>query len=226
MSMDIKEHLVAVGRKIFPVRKVHLVPFEVPLKSGEQILVRDVGPDDRDLLKHGFQHLSKKSRHFRFLSAHPNLTPSEIEQFTSFNSQEHVAIGALSQGGSEPVPLGIARYVRLAGSDGVAEVAITIADSHQGLGLGSLLLGVLAKYAVHNGISEFNALVLRENTAMLGLFSKIGCGELRLDEPEVEASIPLFLDPADYPKTSVGDVFRASYGLTHLAEQSSEAGNV
>jgi len=217
MNMDIKEHLAAIGCKIRPMRKVHLVPFEAPLTSGEKTLVRDVGPDDRDLLEIGFQHLSKKSRYFRFLSAHPKLTPSEVEQFTSFNSQDHVAIGALSQGGPEPLPLGIARYVRLEGSDGAAEVAITIADSHQGIGLGSLLLGALAKYAVHNGISEFTALVLRENKAMLGLFNKIGCGELRVEEPEVEVSIPLFLDPADYPKTSVGDVFRASYKLAHIA---------
>ncbi len=217
MSMDHKEHLVALGRMTSPVQKIHLRPFEVPLASGEQILVRDVGPDDRDLLEIGFQHLSKESRYLRFMSAHPKLTPSELEQFTSFNSQDHVAIGALSICGSEPHPLGIARYVRLEGSDSVAEVAITIADSHQGIGLGSLLLGVLAKYAVHNGISEFTALVLRENTAMLGLFRKIGCDALRLEKPEVEVSMPLFLDPDDYPKTSVGDVFRASYKLAHFA---------
>ena len=218
MSKAHKEHVIALGRMTSPVQEIHLRPFEALLASGEQILVREVGPDDRNLLEIGFQHLSKKSRYLRFMSAHPKLTPSELEQFTSFNSQDHVAIGALSLCGSKPLPLGIARYVRLEGSDSVAEVAITIADSHQGIGLGSLLLGVLAKYAVHNGISEFAAHVLRENTAMLGLFRKIGCDPFPLDKPEVDVSIQLCLDPDDYPKTSVGDVFRASYKLAHFAK--------
>lgn len=198
---------------------MHLIPFEVTLRTGRKATVRDVGPDDRHLLEIGFHHLSKKSRHFRFLSAHPRLAQAEITQFTASNSADHVAIGAVIQGDSEPIPLGIARYVRLASEGEVAESAVTIADDYQGMGLGSLLLGTLAKYAVYNGISEFSGLVLRENVPMLGLCKQIGNGAIQLDEPEVEVSIPLFADPAHYPGTTVGDLFRTAYALSRMETQ-------
>lgn len=195
---------------------LQLIPFEVTLKTNQTALVRDVGPEDRHLLDIGFHHLSDKSRHFRFLSAHPKLSQSEITHFTALNSPDHVAIGAIAHGESEAVPLGIARYVRLSSSTNVAEVAVTIVDSHQGIGLGSLLLGALAKYATINDISEFFALVLHENTAMLSLFKELGCRQIKMDGPEVEISVPLFSDPAEYPKTAVGDAFRAAYRLARF----------
>ena len=153
---------------------VYLIPFECSLKYSETVLIREVGPGDRDLLKVGFDHLSPQSRHFQFLYAHPKLTDAELGIFAAMNGADHVAIGALKQSGSNVVPFGIARYVRLVPGDRVAEFADTIVDDHKGLGLGSLLLGVLAKHAVLNGVTESSALVDGANDDLLGLLDAIG----------------------------------------------------
>ncbi|MGB3247064.1 MAG: hypothetical protein WBB25_21230 [Sulfitobacter sp.] len=193
-----------------------LIPFSALLSNGETALIREVGPADRHFLKVGFEHLSERSRNFRFLAAHPRLTQKELHQFTAPSDVDHVAIGALTKGGSEALPLGIARYIRLAKAPDVAEVAVTIVDSHQGIGLGSLILGVLAKHAVLNGISEFAALVHQENESMLGLFNRLDGRQTWLDGAEVEVKLQLFHDAADYPKSSVGNAFRNAYGLSQI----------
>ena len=77
-------------------------PFDAILKNGQPVLVREVTPADRHLLEIGYAQLSSQSRYFRFLAARHDLTPSELDKFTARNSEDHVAIGALTQG--TPIP--------------------------------------------------------------------------------------------------------------------------
>lgn len=195
---------------------MNLIPFECSLVSSETAMIREVGPEDRDLLKLGFDHLSPQSRHFRFLSAHPKLTDAELDVFTAKNDVDHVAIGALQRTGSDVIPLGIARYIRLSPGGSVAEFAETIVDEHQGRGLGSLLLGVLAKHAVLNGVTAFSALVDGTNDRMLGLLEAIGGRNSTPAAEEAEFRIPLFRKATKYPQTSVGTAFRTAYDLAHF----------
>jgi RimJ/RimL family protein N-acetyltransferase len=198
-------------------RGVKLTPFSVTLKNGVSALVREVTPDDRLLLLSGFEHLSAQSKYFRFLSAGHSLSAAELDAFTAPNDADHVAIGALIDNTVTPEPVGIARYIRLPGQDQAAEFAITIANSHQRQGLGSLLLGVLAKMARLNGISEFNALVHSENVSMLRLLSQLGGTRVRLSSTEIELKIPLSSDVALYSPSSVGDAFRNIDGRAIVA---------
>ncbi len=70
--------------------------------------------------------------------------------------------------------LGVARYIRLENDPTVAEVAVTVLDSHQGRGLGTLLLALLARSAREHGIETFRAYVLEDNTAMIRIVSDLG----------------------------------------------------
>ncbi|QYX55372.1 GNAT family N-acetyltransferase [Roseovarius sp. SCSIO 43702] len=194
---------------------MNLEPFTTILKNGETVLVREVGPGDRDLLEAGFEHLSKQSRFFRFLAPHNELTQQELDRFSAPNDFDHVAIGALTQSAPAPEPVGIARYIRIPDTPARAEVAVTIVDSHQRIGLGSLLLGTLAKLASRNGVSEFLAVVHKDNTAMLALFDALGGRRTRIDG-EMNYTISLPDDPEDFPRTSVGEAFRTAYRLAHL----------
>lgn len=190
-----------------------LIPFSIALRNAQTASIREVGPSDRDLLTSGFEHLSDQSRYFRFLAAHSKLSGKELTNFTAMNDKNHVAIGAVVEAGSEVVPLGIARFIRLEKQHDVAEFAITIVDEYQGLGLGSLLLGVLAKWAVLDGVSNFTALVHPENDKMRGVLDRLGCEYDRLGDTEFEYRLPLFENADDYPASSTGDAFGTAYEL-------------
>ena len=193
-----------------------LSPFSFRLETSETAQIREVGPGDQWLLKSGFDRLSQQSRAFRFLAAHPRLSAKELVQFTAPNDEDHFAIGALIQTDGVVTPLAIARYVRLKPGDSLAEFAETIIDDYQGLGLGSLMLGVLAKHAVLNGVSKFVALVHEENARMLGLLRELGAVATMDEDTETEFQLPLFEDASRYPETSVGDAFRTAYRLAQM----------
>ncbi len=168
-----------------------LTPFPTTLKNGASVLVREVTSTDRHLLEIGFAHLSDRARYFRFLGAHKNLTEKELDRFTAANGPNHVAVGALLIDGPTPEPIGIARYIRLPDQKHVAEIAITIADQYQHQGLGSLFLGLLAKFARQGRITEFIALVHSENTAMLGLLDQFGGVQTALGGEDIEVAFPV-----------------------------------
>lgn len=170
------------------------LPFRAVLRNGEIVLIREIGPDDRRLMRDGFEKLSKQSRFFRFLAPHSQLSEAELDQFTESNTDEHFAIGAVSVGVEADLPLATARFVRLSEGAKDAEFALTIIDSHQRLGLGSLLLRTLARAAHARGIERFTALLHHENRGMQALMRCFG-GHRVTPGTEEEWILPLPLKP-------------------------------
>lgn len=167
-------------------------------------------PEDAHLLREGFEHLSDVSRYQRFLHPVKELTESQLRYFTEIDYRDHMAWLAvdLSQPGRPGV--GIARYIRFPHRPNTAEVAVTVVDSHQGKGLGTLLLGMLARSAAENGIDTWVAEVLTDNTAMLHLFRDLGARDAQVEEGGVvRVEIPVPRDPVLVPETPAGRVFRA-----------------
>ena len=75
---------------------------------------------------------------------------------------------------------------------GAAEVAFTVADEHQGRGIGPRLLERLAERAAEAGIERFVAEVLADNRPMLKVFEEAGFEVSRtLEGSEVEVSFPI-----------------------------------
>ena len=72
--------------------------------------------------------------------------------------------------GNKALPIGIGRYIVDANSPKRAEVAFTVDDNFQGIGVGSLLLKHLIWVARQRGIEEFFATVLPNNEAMIRVF--------------------------------------------------------
>lgn len=190
-----------------------IAPFEVSLKDSKRILIRPVVPADRPLLEAGFRQLSDQSRFFRFLRPTRHPSDNELAQFVRTNDDDHEAIGAVDISRDPPQPVAIARYFRLRGLPEHAEIAVTVIDSHHGAGLGTLLIGTLARHATRNDISGFLALVHRENTQMLRLLRDLGATVERREHTEVEFLIPLHRNPDRYPQTAAGDGVRSAYRL-------------
>ncbi len=170
------------------------LPQRAVLRNGETVLIREIGPDDRRLLAAGFDKLSKQSRYFRFLAPHKELSNAELDKFTEANTDAHFAIGAASVGVDQDMPLGTARFVRVKDTPTDAEFALTIIDSHQRLGLGSMLLRTLARVAHARGIKAFVALIHRDNVGIQKLLECAG-GRRLSNGVEAEWRLPLPLAP-------------------------------
>lgn len=138
------------------------------LSDGRTAHLRPISPGDVGALHAFYEGVSEQSRYFRFFSAHPKLTDSDVDRFTVVDYDERVAL---------VVTLGDA-IIAIAGYDvtepGRAEVAFLVQDRHQGRGIGQLLLEHLAQAAREHGIEHFEAQVLAENNRMLQVFREQG----------------------------------------------------
>ena len=164
-------------------------PEEHRLRDGTLVLLRPIEPGDKRRLQEGLARLSPTSRFRRFMSAVPELSPRELAYLTEVDQVRHLAWIALDAQAPGQPALGVGRAIALA-EPGVAEAAVTVVDSHQGRGLGTLLLGVLAREALRRGLTSFRAWVHVSNAPMLELLGELGArgtpegeGVLRLDVP-------------------------------------------
>ena len=144
------------------------------LRDGTPIVLRLLRPEDRDLLKQGFEKLSPESRYTRFFAPKLTLSDDELRYLCEIDQESHFAIGALRAGeDGKPVGMGIARFIALRDEPGVAEAAITVADEAQGRGLGRLLFLRLCAAARERGVAKFKCEVLGTNAGMKHLLDAI-----------------------------------------------------
>src|SRR5262249_25706335 len=147
------------------------------LRDGGSIHIRAIRPDDKQRLLALFERLSSRSVYFRFFQTKQRLTDEELRYFTELDFVRNVALVATLREGDEERVIGVGRYFGL-DEDGqplpCAEVAFTVADAHQGRGIGTLLLEHLAAIARTHGIDTFEAYVLGENNRMLQVLDASG----------------------------------------------------
>ncbi len=123
------------------------------LPDGTPLLTRPIRADDKRLLERGLANLSETSVQRRFLSPKPRFSGAELRYLTEVDGVNHMAL--VAERPTQPARgiIGVARYVRLPEDPQAAEVAIVVADSWQGRGVGSLLAEELGRRARGNGIT-------------------------------------------------------------------------
>lgn len=183
-------------------------PIRLELRDGTPILVRPIVPEDKDRLRDGLERLSEHSRYRRFMSVVKELTEPQVAYLTDLDYDNHMAWAAIDLSLPDQPGIGVARYIRRDVDPTQAEVAVTVVDSHQGRGLGTLLLGILSLTAAENGIETYVAHVLAENAPMLRIFAELG-GRAESDGEMMRVEIPVPKHPHDLPNTPAGRVFRA-----------------
>ena len=147
----------------------------VTLPDRVGVKLRWLRPNDQQRLVHAFSKLSRQSRQMRCFTPKPKLTVAELEFFTRFRPGEHAALCALrwDQGTStEAEGIGAARYVRLNDMPNAVELAFTVVDAWQGLGIGSLLVQRLVLVLQHFGFEEVHAHWYTSNTAVRRLLTR------------------------------------------------------
>jgi len=165
------------------------VPHQITVRSGHQVLVRALRRDDAPGLAEAYGELSETSRYRRFFTAKPRLSERTLALLTAVDHRDHEALVAVVPGSGQLV--GVARFIRNPWEPTQAEVAVTVIDSWQRRGLGTVLLRELAQRAVEEGIRHFVAEILAENRPMLTVARRLGDIETTGHGSTVSARIDL-----------------------------------
>jgi acetate---CoA ligase (ADP-forming) len=142
---------------------------DVVLRTGRTLRIRPLRAGDEAALRAFFGGLSPNALHSRFfdirsVDAAMRSAPVDLDYDDTFGLAGEIG-GAIA---------GVAHYFRSKRRPGTAEVAFTIADRHQGCGVGTRLLERLAEVAREHGIDRFEAEVLATNQPMLDVFASSG----------------------------------------------------
>ncbi len=168
-------------------------PDGLTLAGGKCLFMRPVEPSDRDGLAELFERLSPQSRHRRFLTPKPTLAPRELAFFTEVDHVAHEAIVAVDE--CEDAIVGVARYVR-DGGEGVAELAVEVADDMQNRGIGAALVARTIERAGANGFTRLTAMTLWDNVPARRLVRRFGFRPVAAHGTTI--SFALDLEPRGY----------------------------
>jgi len=116
------------------------------------------------------------------------ITPEYIESLVSVDYSRDMALAATTMLGGGEALIGVARYVRDKTGDS-AEFALVVADSWQGRGIGSRLLGKLIEAAHRRRVKRLYGDILATNRPMLELARKLGFELGRHEDPTITRAL-------------------------------------
>lgn len=143
---------------------------DVPLRDGSTAHVRPAVPADREAVEALYTRLSERSRRMRFHRSVQRLPAEILEPVLRPDDEGSLALVAVHEGRV----IGIAHYRRSDADATHADIAFTVEEPHQHLGLATQLLYHLAAAARRQGIEVFEADVLAENEDMLDVLNDSG----------------------------------------------------
>ncbi len=141
------------------------------LPDGSVVVLRQLEPDDGDLLHAIFDQLGPRSRELRFLAPKHTLSAADVRQLTAVDHSDHEAVLALAEDCVQP--LGVARFVRSDEDPETADVAVVVVDAWQSRGLGTVLATALVARAKELGVRRFSVLMAHDNEAALRLLHRV-----------------------------------------------------
>ncbi len=140
------------------------------IDDGRSLLVRPVRPDDLDRVLDFFGRLSRRTISYRMLGPVVPMGAEATRRLVDIDYDERLVLLAVLG----DAVIGVAEYSRLPDRPDRADVAFTVEDGFQGIGLGGLLLEHIAAAGRERGITVFEADVLAENLPMLRAFQGSG----------------------------------------------------
>ncbi len=165
-------------------------------KTGLEVYIRPLSPEDVPYLTDLFAHLGLDSRYMRFNETLSNPDPETVQagarQIAHMRPEEGAAWLAFADLPDQPhAPLGGVRFVCI--EPGVAEVSVTVRDDMQGQGIGSVLLELLVREARKAGIHTLTAVIQHTNSSVWQLIKKSG---LPCHRHSIDAFVQVTIDIA------------------------------
>lgn len=151
--------------------------FDINWKGQFKFRMGPVRPTNREQLSRSLKDLSSESIRNRFLGSKKEFSASELEYLTNLDGWDHYALGIEER--ERPFRgVAIARLVRSPVDPAEAEVAITVIDEFQNIGLGTLLIQLIALAAYERQLTRLTFTSLPQNNGMLKLIQKIGTAQV------------------------------------------------
>ena len=159
--------------------------------ASSRVLVRELGPDDADVVDVVFAGLSPRSRYLRFQFPISELSAATRRSLTALDGRTHVALAAFTQGR----PIGIVRIIDV--GDGRGELAVEVVDRWQGCGVGTQLLKAARNRAADLGYRELVGEMLAVNAAVhAALRRAFAVTRVHRDGSELTVTMPVDGEPA------------------------------
>lgn len=143
------------------------------LKNGKEVLLRPIRPEDEPLEKEMIAHFSRQTQYFRYFGYFAQISEDLLKRSTQIDYDREIAIVAEVTENDERSIIGEVRLLAEADNE-MAEFAIAVADSWQGLGLGNEFTNYIISIARERGVKCIYANVLKANRVMVHMFRSRG----------------------------------------------------
>ncbi len=152
--------------------------------------VGSVRPHNKKQISDGLRDMSPETIRYRFLGSKRDFSERELQYLTVLDGWNHYAIG-IEEREKLKRGVGIVRLVRSSHSETEAEIAITIIDEYQKLGLGSFFIDLIILAALERKLETLSFTFLPQNEAIVKLISRAG---VPVKGPHNQDYVQLFLD--------------------------------
>jgi acetyltransferase len=167
-------------------------------KSGTDITLRPIRPEDEPKLVEFHERISEHSIYMRYASLMKHEQRVAHERLSRICFIDYDREMALVAETPDEEIIGVGRITKQPGRN-EAEFAMLVADDHQGEGIGTALLRRLVRVGKDEDLDRITADILRRNRAMQRVCEKLGFEILRSDDftdEMVKAVKPLDPQPA------------------------------
>jgi acetyltransferase len=169
-------------------------------KTGQRIGVRPLRADDAPLLVDIFNHMTAESRYRRFHQTVENVSTArkaqEAQNIAQANPKRNWGLIAFTDTlGKQNVPIGAVRMVLTETHE--AEIAISLRDDFQNMGIGTQLMTMLAERAKQQGLERLIADIQNENVAIWRVVKKLPYNVLRTPEGNYSRIVVFLNSPRD-----------------------------
>ncbi|HTT12217.1 MAG TPA: GNAT family N-acetyltransferase [Burkholderiaceae bacterium] len=161
---------------------------EETLADGSKVTIRAMRPDDKQRLMQAFLKLGPHTVRSRFFAFKRRLSENDLKWLDRMDYVRDVGLAVTLRRGGAEVIIGEGRYVARGQT---AEVAFTVDDDWQGLGIASRLLQHLAHSARQRAVVEFEADVFKDNAPMRAVFQHSGLPMTTRDGAELRVTLLL-----------------------------------
>ncbi len=144
------------------------------LRDGTGVTIRPIRPTDEPLLQDFFYSHSEETIYRRYFRAVRAMPHSTAQTLVNLDYGERMAfVATLGEIGLERI-IGVGRYAAEKDQPGMVEVAYTVHDDYQGLGVGTLLQKRVEDYARRMGFKGVSGYLIQDNLPMVKVFARPG----------------------------------------------------
>jgi GNAT superfamily N-acetyltransferase len=168
---EAKDNLYIYGDQLMPVG-VYPSELETTVTfKGERVFFRPIKATDESMMQDFFYSLSDRSIYQRYFSPLHAMPHQTVQAMTTIDYERDMAIvGLVRKEGRERI-VAVGRYGLLGDCSDLAEMAFTVRDDWQNIGIGTFLLDYLSAIAKERGVEAFTAEVLENNGPMLTILN-------------------------------------------------------